>query len=246
VRRALATATLAAMMLLASSGASATTIISHPDFSDVSDLNLNGSATTAGVDLVLTDTTGQAGSAFTNDPVIDPAKSFHASFTFNFPAGPSNDYPADGFTFTVQNDGRGSDAVGDAGGELGYGGSAEITPSIAIGFTTGFPTGPGAVKIMENGSNVIANNTKFVMCGCSGDPATYSGQKRYAWVDYSSSSLVLKVFVSKKKTKPDKPFIKADIGDLSAILGSSAYAGFTGGTGGSWVEQHIIKWKVTQ
>ena len=88
-------------------------------------LKLNGTATINNGNLQLTDGgPSEAGSAFSTSPVIiSNAVGFTASFNYVADGG------ADGITFGIQNDPRGSSAVGGPGGMLGYGG---ITNSASV------------------------------------------------------------------------------------------------------------------
>jgi hypothetical protein len=61
-----------------------------------------------------------ADSYFYNTPQQESSDGWSASFTYEFNAFSGN--PADGITFTLQNDPRGAGAVAGLGGNLGYGG----------------------------------------------------------------------------------------------------------------------------
>src|SRR5271166_5782105 len=96
-------------------------------------LTLNGSATLNGSKLELTNGgLYEAASAFATSPV--DVTGFNTQFTFQLSAGTNT---ADGFTFTIQNDGP--TALGSMGGGLGYGtdgvhSGSTIGNSVAIKF----------------------------------------------------------------------------------------------------------------
>jgi hypothetical protein len=93
------------------------------DFSDATDMTLNGSATNAdtGGRLRLTDASdGQAGSAFFNDQVRlrFPDRSIYFAFVaeFDVKVTPGGGDPGEGFFFVVHNDPAGPSALGAGGG----------------------------------------------------------------------------------------------------------------------------------
>lgn len=129
-----------AVPLVAQTASATTTTLSFPDFSDVSDLQLNGSATTAVSDgrsvLRLTPSLPlQSGSAFVKDAVsLSNEASFSAFFQFRIsnPAGigDNDGQGADGLVFVIQTV---SDTAGGIGAGLGY---ASIDNSLGIEFDT--------------------------------------------------------------------------------------------------------------
>jgi hypothetical protein len=100
------------------------TVISYPDFSDVSGLTLNGDATQAGNVLRLTsEDFFQSGSAFNTAPItLANNTSFSTYFTFRISRptigiSDSDGPGADGLVFVVQ---TAANNVGGAGGGIGY------------------------------------------------------------------------------------------------------------------------------
>jgi hypothetical protein len=215
----------------------------YNDFSSTSGLQLNGNAATATSPL---DTTAlrltpaslfQAGSAFYTTP-IDTTKSFHTQFAFYLHDSEDTGYgPADGFTFVVQNDSRGTEALGDAGGALGYGDNDEaaITPSIAVGFNTYSGSSKPPLSILENGS-------AFTYHASASPSFSLYGAPYYAWIDYYATAHVLAVYVSATNSKPSTPFISYSY-DIAASVGTTAYVGFTGGTGAGDQDEDILSWQ---
>jgi Legume lectin domain/Fibronectin type III domain len=217
----------------------------YPDFSSVAGLQLNGSAAQAGNVLRLTPPANfAAGSAFYTTP-INTAQSFQTQFQLSLHDGSSP--PADGITFSVQNSPGAASALGGNGGDLGYGGSYSgtgISPSVAVEFDIYQNGGdlssnvPGQssneVAIIENGDDVnhkVQQDSAFPL---------YGAGTVYAWVDYDASAQTLQVFVSQDTNKPSQPIVSFGV-NLST-LGSTAYVGFTGGTGGSVATQDILSW----
>ena len=138
--------------------------------------------------------------------------------------------PADGFAFVLQNDTRGSSALGDAGEVLGYGsnsGTPAISPSAAIEFNlySGRTVG---TNLATNGATQVYNATGAVNVA-SGDPILVN-------LGYDGTTLT--------ETLTDQTtadiYSTSYVTDLPGILGgSTAYVGFTGGTGGGVVNQFI-------
>jgi hypothetical protein len=200
-----------------------------------SGLTLNGSATLNGTRLRLTDgADNEAGSAFYNSLVSVTSFTTDFSFQLTSPA-------ADGITFTLQ--GVGSTALGPAGGGLGYGpdalgGTGGIGHSVAVKFdlygnngegtdSTGLYTGGGspttpALDMTSSGVNLHDGDVFNVHI-------TYDGSTLSMTItDASNSSL---------KFSASWP-----INIASTVGGNLAYAGFTGGTGGSAAIQEILNW----
>ena len=115
-----------------------------------SQLTLNGNANISGSNLDLTDGGySEAGSAFSNK-AVDTA-SFQTSFDFQVEE--TYTYPlADGFTFTIQ--GNNPQALGNGGGDLGYGG---IGNSVAIKFDYYNNAGEGddSTGLFEDGEDPV-------------------------------------------------------------------------------------------
>jgi hypothetical protein len=175
----------------------------------------NGPSVTGDV-LTLTDANNSEGNAaFFNTP--QSYSPFVANFVYQDVTGGG----ADGFTFTLQNDPRGPSAVGDGGGNLGYGGGAKITPSVATDFNlysgnggskSGFTTN-GTINYASTGAvDITSGHPIGVTILYDGTNATETLVDPIAGTTFTTSQVV---------------------GPLSAILGgSTAFVGFTGGTGG--------------
>lgn len=67
----------------------------------------------------------------------------------------------------------------------------------------------------------------------------------YSWIDYNGATGTLEVRLSESNARPLTASLSVSGLDLGALLGSSdVYAGFTGGTGGSWENQDILFWQL--
>jgi hypothetical protein len=224
--------------------------ISYGDFSSTAGLALNGSASTAAIlgstALRLTPASlQQRGSAYSTT-LIDSTSSFHTQFQFYLhnTSADATDGTADGFTFVVQNDSRGTAALGDPGGNLGYGAgngytdsAIPVSPSVAVAFNTFFAANKPALSVLTNGD--AYTYPVFVNPGFSFYSTDTS--TRYAWIEYDAPTHLLSVFVSMGATKPATPALTYTY-DIAGKLGATAYVGFTGGTGAGDMAQDILNW----
>jgi glucose/arabinose dehydrogenase len=207
--------------------------------SNIDKLALNGVASQSGNRLRLVpDTNFQVGSAFFKQALaIDSNTSFSTQFQFQL-SGTQGTGGADGFTFMLQNDPNGSASLGRFAGELGYGG---INNSIAIEFDT-----------YQNGSDANNNNISILRNGDVSTPITTalaafdlnSGNSLTAWVDYTSATKTLQVFLANSNTKPTTAALTTNI-DLTTALGNRAYLGFSGATGGASNIEEIQSWTLS-
>ncbi len=126
-------------------------------------------------------------------------------------------------TFLLQNSSAGADALGGAGGYLGYDG---ITKSVAIEFDTyrnASDSSANTIAVVVNGN---ALQTPWAQTSAPFD--LNNDTQYYAWVDYNGDSNLLEVFLSDSSTKPATAALATQI-DLAQIVGNSAYAGFSAG-----------------
>jgi hypothetical protein len=218
-------------------GAAPTIDFSH-GFASVKGLTLNGSAVNSD-DSRLQLTTGgelQAGSAFWNTAVN--IQSFSSNFTFQL----SGSAPlADGITFTIQSDSP--TALGPPGGGLGYGPSypdittGGIPHSIAVKFDVFNNAGEGSdsTGLYVNGASPTTPAVDLTKSGIilsSGDTIT-------ANLTYDGTTLQL--------TLSDPVNGASYVGrfaiNISNTIGSTtAFVGFTGGTGSLIASQKILTW----
>jgi glucose/arabinose dehydrogenase len=209
----------------------------YNNFSNSTGIATNGNASKAGTNLQLTpDLNTQAGSAFYDTGFqIDANSSFSTQFQFRL-GGANGTNGADGFTFVLQNDSRGTSAIGPAGGSVGYQG---INNSFAIEFDT-YKNGTGDpdanhLSLLRNGN--VNTAVKNALTGID----LNSGAPLNAWIDYDGATNQLNVYLSSTTTKPTTATLTETI-DLVATLGTKAYFGFTGGTGGFRNSQEIQNW----
>jgi hypothetical protein len=215
----------------------------YSDFSDTSNLQLNGDAAvhTPNSEDMLTLTGSnynEAGSAFSlNAFTLPDDAAFSAFFSFNMVSTPglggdqNGGYGGDGLTFTLQTV---SNTAGSQGGGLGYAG---LENSIAIEFDTWQNDNFGDISTNHVGVNVNGDVQSVVAV----DELTRfnDGDSWYVWVDYDGYEDTLSVRYSLLPSRPEDASISYNV-DLVNILGSSdVYVGFTASTGGAFQSQSI-------
>jgi glucose/arabinose dehydrogenase len=214
------------------------TSFTYSNFADLSQIQRNGSAVAAGNSLRLTAAVGgQAGSAFYRSPIaLDANTSFNSQFRFRLGDG-NGTSGADGFAFVLQNTSAGLTALGGPGGAIGYEGTG--LGSIALKFDTFQNTGDlssNFVRLLRDGSN-----GNPIGAGATTPIDLNSGTPVNAWVDYDGPTNTLRLYLSTTATKPTAATL-TQVVDLPSILGSQAYVGFSGGTGGLTNNQDIQNW----
>ena len=216
-------------------------LISYPTFKGASKtLDRNGSAdllTSSGRlhHRILRLTAGgykQAGSAWARQK-IDLTQSFESTFkAYLHHARPG----ADGIAFLVQTDGP--RALGGWGGGMGYRG---IKPSVAVEFDT-----------FQNTTDPNSNHLAVVIGGnpdvhrAVGDPMIpLYGKPFLARVAYDPANYDLKVYVKALHRGSQEQLALQHTVNLAAeVDASSAWVGFTGGTGTALSKQDIYSWTV--
>ncbi|MGA7089107.1 MAG: FN3 associated domain-containing protein, partial [Candidatus Acidiferrales bacterium] len=222
------------------SGGSTTPISFGSGFTSSAGFQLNGNAawnqSASALRLTDTTTTAEAGSVFYTTPVNIQA--FTTNFTFQL-----TNANADGFTFTIQN--NAPTALGPSGGGLGYGaasagGTGGIPKSVAVKFDLYSNEGEGtdSVGTYVNGASPTIPATDMTATGV----ILNSGDVLNATVTYDGTALILTVSDATKGTSFTQSW---DINITSAVGGSTAYVGFTGGTGGETATQQILTWSYT-
>lgn len=232
----------AALLLMAQLVSAGSTTVVFADFSDTSMLQLNGSAATAdsgGVTVLrLTPAAGgQSGSAFLTEAVTFEADaSFSTNFEFQITGdeggiGDDDGGGADGLAFVVQTV---SNTAGGSGGGIGYEG---IPNSIAVEFDTynNDETSGNHVGLDLNGS---VSSVSVV------DIATRmnDGNVWYVWIDYDGAIDVIEVRLSQVNVRPATADLSASVDVASVIGATSAFVGFTSGTGSGWGNHDIRAW----
>lgn len=216
------------------------TIVTFSDFSSTAGLTLNGSAaaTVTGDGTVLRlvpATFNQSGSAFSSTTIN--AATFSTAFAFRLTdrGGISDGIQvgADGFTFVVQ---PVSSSIGGGGGGLGYAG---VSPSVAVEFDTFWNGGAGEPNSNHIGIDVNGSVSSVASVGIS--PDFDDGNLWYAWIDYDGTTL--EVRAGQSATRPLAATLSHAI-DIQAIIGTStAYVGFTAGTGAAYANHDIVSWE---
>jgi hypothetical protein len=243
-------------MLLGAAMAAAQAPTSFPGWT------LNGSAIMeetpgGGLRLLLTpNQAGQAGSAFVTKPI-----SFHAgntfSYTFQFQMTDPVVEAADGMTFVLQT--QGPKAVGGNGGCLGYAGAplagdcppatGGVSPSVAVEFddydNAPYDINDNHVAILTDGQlNDLDPQTPYGVTNCQptgGFGCMSNGDVWYVWIDYDGTTLHV-ALADNTDVRPAN-LINYAIDIPSILGGSSAYVGFTAGTGEGCENHYVMNFK---
>ncbi len=201
-------------------------------------LVLNGNAQLDGSALELTDGNfSEASSAWYATPVN--IQNFSTDFTFQISPGTT----ADGFTFALQN--NSTAALGTLGGGLGYGTDIAGNPggipaSLAVKFDLYDNLGEGinSTGLYVNGA---PPNTPAINLASSGIDL-HSGDTFAVHMTYDGTNLVMSI----TDTVTNAMFTHTWPIDIPATVGgSTAYAGFTGGTGGLSAVQSVLTWTLS-
>lgn len=189
----------------------------------LSGLTRSGSAQFTGSMLRLTDGGYfEQGSAFTSLDV----RTFQTQFNFQLSAA-----QADGFAFVIQN--QGANALGGEGGNLGYVG---IQRSVAVAFDlyNNHGEGSNSTYLLTAGSP-ISKVTNLTSSGIE----LHSGHLFHATISYTGTLLIVTVKDLMSGAQSQQVYEV----DLYAQLGNTtAFVGFTGGTGGLTATQDISAW----
>jgi hypothetical protein len=199
-------------------------------FASHADLQLNGGAAVVGTRLRLTDGgTGEARTAWTTARVS--VASFHTSF---FIVDQSGQGSADGLTFALQNNDPGR--VGAGGGSLGYGG---IGRSVAVMFDL-YSGGnhESTTKVLINGST---DRTGALDMGPSSIILERNRPLRVD-LEYDLAQLTLTETVTDAANGRSFHHVYTNLNIPQIVGGTTADAGFTGGTGGESSTQEIASW----
>ena len=200
-------------------------------------LAANGFAKLNGTRLRLTDGGAtEAGSGFYTTPLN--IQSFSTDFSFQL-TNPN----ADGIAFVIQN--TGTTALGPTGGGLGYGpdtpgGSGGLASSVAVKFDLYSNAGEGtnSTGLYTNGGSPTTPATTL-----GGNVNLHSGDVFNVHITYSGTTLTMTITDA---TIPANTFTTNWTVNIPSTVGANtAYAGFTGGTGGQTATQDILSWTFT-
>ena len=224
--------------------------ITYTDFSDLSGFQQNGATAAIGDPVVddlgrhvlrLTNGLSQSGSAFLTDPIdLANQASFSTFFTFRItnPQGISDEdgQGADGIVFVVQTV---ANTAGGAGGGIGY---LDIENSVGVEFDT-WNNGGGFND--PNGNHVgIDLGGAFNGPTATVTPRMNNGSDWFAWIDYNGATNLIEVRLSQNDVRPDAATLTRTA-DLLAVLGqTSAFVGFTSGTGAAGGFHDIVNWQL--
>lgn len=203
--------------------------INYSGFASASGLTLAGSAAVSGGALVLTNGgNGQSAAAWSTTPVN--VQNFTTDFTFQIT--PATAGTADGLTFTLQN--AGANALGAGGGGLGYQG---IGSSVAVKFDLYNNAGEGSdsTGLYVNGALPETPALDMTASGVN----LHSGDILHAHLTYNGTTLTLTL----TDTATGASFVASQAINIPASVGgTTAYVGFTAGTGGATATQQILSW----
>jgi Domain of unknown function (DUF1929)/Legume lectin domain/PKD domain/Abnormal spindle-like microcephaly-assoc'd, ASPM-SPD-2-Hydin/Quinohemoprotein amine dehydrogenase, alpha subunit domain III len=163
-------------------------------------------------------------------------QNFVTDFTFQITPGTT----ADGFTFALQ--ANSTAALGVAGGPLGYGldsstGAGGIPNSVAVKFDLydNFGEGSDSTGLYINGASPTIPSVDMTGSGID----IHSGDLFDVHMTYGGGSLAMTITDTVTKAM----FTHTWTIDIPTTIGATtAYAGFTGGTGGVTATQDILTW----
>ena len=237
------------------------TQFTYSGFASTSGLTMVGSAATAstsdGTVLRLTPASGnQSGAAYSTTPItLGNNATFSTQFQFRF-SNQGGTEPADGIVFVL---GTSTKGLGGLGVGMGYQGVSGN--SVGIEFDTYNNTGFGLgnddgnssnhVSIDTNGNlansdltNVYGNQTCIFATGANSNTAAGCMSNGDLWtvnISYNGTNLTVTL------TDPAKGSSFTAINNypinLASLLGqTTAYVGFTSGTGAGWENHDIVNW----
>jgi len=231
----------------------------YTDFSSSAGLALTGNATVTNNVLRVAPASGnQTGAAYHATPV---RVEYGFDTTFKFQITALSGGGADGMTFIIQNDPRGTAAMGDGGTELGYGqlstspAGTAIANSLTVEIDTWYSGGANdlsgnEVSIHTNGTG--ANNVSESYSLASITPATDMSDGTVHTMRVLLASGTLSVYLNDLFN----PLLTAawdmgtggqwtgggTVGGLSMQPGGLAWVGFTAATGGAWEHHDLLSW----
>jgi hypothetical protein len=231
----------------------AATIINYPDFSSTAGLTLVGSTGTTGNQLELTPGAGgQSGAAYSTTAVsLGASDTFSTTFQFQF-TNTGGIAPADGITFVLAANPTG---LGVGGGGMGYQG---VGNSVAIEFDTfnnGSDDGGSSnhVAIDEDGhiddgsasaDQDLVNVYGIGSCGfAAGAGCMSNGDIWTVTIGYDGTNLSLSIFDPAEGSA--YTVYTAQALNIESFLGTtSAFVGFTAGTGSGFEQHDILDWQL--
>ena len=205
-------------------------------FTPLGGMQLNGKSALSGTRLQLTDGgANEAASAFFSTPMN--VATFTTSFTIQQGSG-----TGDGMTFVIQNAASGPKAIGPGGSSLGYSygptQAGAILNSLAIKFDLYSNAGES-----PNSTGLYVSGTRPTTPAVDLTPSAidlHSGHAMNVQLTYDGTTLQLKI-TDASTAKSYSTSWPVNIPQL--VGGSTAYVGFTAGTGGATAIQQVLNWK---
>jgi hypothetical protein len=229
---------LLALALLAGLTARAQTIV-YQNFNSTAGLSLNDAVVSNGALTLASSAQDKRGSIFTTAQFNATGFSTIFEFKIASPGGTSDGIAAgaDGLAFVIQN--VSATALGGSGEGLGYGprgGTSGIANSVAVEFDT-FKNSwdPSSNHVgIDTGGNLTSLATANVA-------AAFDNESKWTvWVDYNGTTL--EVRASNDGIRPSSALLSHTINIATTIGSSSAYLGFTAGTGSAYGSHQILAW----
>ena len=224
-------------------------IINYPDFSSTAGLTFAGSTTTTANQLELTAAAiGESGAAYSTTAVtLGASDTFSTTFEFQFTNTGGID-PADGITFVLAQSPTG---LGIGGGGLGYLG---VNNSVAIEFDTyengGVDSCSNHVAIDTNGALSNSNLTNlYGVATCDTGTHTAAGcmSNGDVWsvtISYDGANLSASAWDTTGEGSAFPVYSSVPLNIASFLGGTTAYVGFSGGTGSGFEQQDILNWEL--
>jgi hypothetical protein len=200
---------------------------------------LNGDGFLNGTSILVTRAVGNQRASVMYDTPLSTSGDIHIRFVVRI--SQSGVGGADGMAFVMHNASTGVNAIGTAGGGVGYDG---ISPAVVVEFDTyenGWDANANHVAITRGSADhTVASNSGLPVV--TNPPVTLkSGSNIYVWIDYVASTHTLRVYLSATSTKPGTATLSTTSVNVATLLGSQMYIGFTGSTGGSWNQHEIVE-----
>jgi len=193
---------------------------------------VNGSAFASGNGVTITTAANSQGGSAWNSSCINLSRNFNMTFMTYFGATGG----ADGMDFVLQNDSRGTAALGLPGGDKGYAGTPGITPSVAFDLET--YNSNGTLQVLENGSNT-ANTCAYAATVCPYVfPSNIANQQehKYQVVWNASAKTLTLIFDGTVVMVYNRDLVNSVFGGNTCV-----YYGFTGATGGANNLQYVYE-----
>jgi Chitobiase/beta-hexosaminidase C-terminal domain len=201
--------------------------INFPSGFAAKSLSLNGYAALSGTALQLTNG-GASEAASAWFPTAVAVSTFTSDFDVQLPSS-----TADGFTFAIQNSSKGANALGGNGGALGY---QYITNSVAIAFDL-YQSGVTNAETLS----LYINDTQQAGVVNLATTAINLHNGDVFHVHIVNNGTSLSVIITDKTTAATATASFA-VNVASSVGSTTAYAGFTGSTGGMTAVQNILDW----